>query len=121
MPRGGRVIGVTSSGGTKVIPYYAAVGSSKGALESLFRHYAYELAPKGIIVNCVCPGLVLTDAIDAFPDREARIEKTKAATPSGSLIVPEEVANVISFLCQPEASNIVGQTIVLDGGKTLLS
>jgi len=121
MPRGSKVIAVTSSGGTKVIPYYAAVGSSKGALESLFRHYAYELAPQGIAVNCVCPGLVLTEAIDAFPDREARIEKTKAATPSGSLVVPEEVANVIAFLCQPEADNIIGQTIVLDGGKTLLS
>ena len=104
-----------------MIPYYAAVGSSKGALEALFRHYAYELAPRGIAVNLVCPGLVLTDAIDAFPDREARIEKAVAATPSGALVVPEDVAETIAFLCEPQASQIIGQTIVIDGGKTLLS
>lgn len=121
MPKGARVIGITSSGGTRVIPYYAAVGSSKGALEALFRHYAYELAPKGIAVNLVCPGLVLTDAIEAFPDREARIEKAVAATPSGALVVPENVADTVAFLCEPLASQIVGQTIVVDGGKTLLS
>jgi enoyl-[acyl-carrier protein] reductase III len=121
MPRGSRVIGVTSSGGTRVIPYYAAVGSSKGALESLFRHYAFELAPQGIAVNLVCPGLVLTDAVDAFPDRDARIEKAKAATPTAELVVPEDVAETIVFLCEPQASQIIGQTIVIDGGKTLIS
>ncbi|MGZ3746560.1 MAG: SDR family oxidoreductase [Pseudobdellovibrionaceae bacterium] len=121
MPRGSRVIGITSSGGTRVIPYYAAVGSSKGALESLFRHYASELAPKGIAVNLVCPGLVLTDAVDAFPDRENRINNTKRATPTGELVVPEDVAETVSFLCEPRASQIIGQTIVIDGGKTLLS
>ncbi len=121
MPRGSRVIGITSSGGTRVIPYYAAVGSSKGALEALFRHYAYELAPKGIAVNLVCPGLVLTEAVDAFPDRDARVEKAKAATPSGELVVPEDVAQTVAFLCEPQSSQIIGQTIIIDGGKTLLS
>jgi enoyl-[acyl-carrier protein] reductase III len=121
MPEGSRVIGITSSGGTRVIPYYAAVGSSKGALEALFRHYAYELAPKGIAVNLVCPGLVLTDAIDAFPDRDARIEKARSATPSGALVVSEDVAQTVSFLCQPQAAQIIGQTLIVDGGKSLLS
>lgn len=121
MPRGSRVIGITSSGGTRVIPYYAAVGSSKGALEALFRHYAYELAPKGIAVNLVCPGLVLTEAVDAFPDRDARVDKAKAATPTGELVVPEDVAQTVVFLCEPQSAQIIGQTIVIDGGKTLLS
>lgn len=121
MPKGSRVIGITSSGGTRVIPYYAAVGSSKGALEALFRHYAYELAPKGIAVNLVCPGLVLTEAVDAFPDREARVDRAKAATPSGELVVPEDVAHTVAFLCEPQCSQIIGQTIIVDGGKTLLS
>lgn len=121
MPSGSRIIAVTSSGGTRVIPFYAAVGASKGALESLFRHYASELAPKGIAVNCVCPGLVLTDAVDAFPDRESRVQKTLDSTPSGRLTTPEDVANVIAFLCTPAASQIIGQTLVIDGGKTLSS
>jgi enoyl-[acyl-carrier protein] reductase III len=104
-----------------VIPYYSAIGSSKGALESLFRHYAQELAPRGIAVNCVCPGLVLTDAIDAFPDKEARIQKAVDATPTAHLTTPEDIAELISFLCSPVSSQIVGQNIVIDGGKTLLS
>lgn len=121
IPRGGRVIGVTSSGATRVIPYYAAVGSSKGALEALFRHYAYELAPKGIAVNCVCPGLILTDAVEAFPDKEARLEKSLQATPTGRFTTVEDVAHLVEFLCLPYADQIIGQTIVMDGGKTLLS
>ncbi len=121
MPQGGRIIGVTSSGSTRVIPYYAAVGSSKGALESLFRHYAFELAPQGISVNCICPGLVLTDAVEAFPDKDARLQRTVEATPTGRLTTAEDVAEVALFLCSPVAAQIVGQTIVIDGGKTLSS
>ena len=121
MPAGGRVIGITSSGGTRVIPFYAAVGSSKGALESLFRHYAHEWAPKGIAVNLVCPGLVLTDAVEAFPDKENRTKKSIDATPSGKLSTPEDVAGLVNFLCSEHAGQIIGQTIAIDGGKTLLS
>lgn len=119
--RGSRIIGVTSSGGVRVIPYYTAVGASKGALESLFRHYAYELAPQGIAVNLVCPGLVLTEAVDAFPDKENRIQKSTEATPTKELTTPEDVAYLIEFLCLPTTRQIIGQTIVMDGGKTLLS
>ena len=121
IPSGGRIVGVTSSGGTRVIPYYAAVGASKGALEALFRHYAFELAPQGISVNCVCPGLVLTEAVEAFPDKETRTQKTLEATPTGRLTTPDDVAQLIKFLCSPGAAQLVGQTLVLDGGKTLSS
>lgn len=118
---GGRIIAITSSGGTRVIPFYTAVGASKGALESLFRHYASELAPAGIAVNCVCPGLVETDAVQAFPDKDSRVERTTKMTPTGKLTTPQDVAEVIHFLCTSSAAQIVGQTIVVDGGKTLSS
>lgn len=121
MRTGARIIGITSSGGTRVIPFYSAVGSSKGALEALFRHYAHELAPHGIGVNMICPGLVLTSAVDAFPDRDERIRRATDATPSGRLTTPQDVANVALFLCSAAAEQIVGQTIVVDGGKTLSS
>lgn len=117
--KGGRIIGLTSPGGVRTIPHYSAIGASKGALESLFRHYAVEFAPKGIAVNCVCPGMVMTDAAEAFPDLQKRLNKTLEATPSGRLTEPPEIAHLVHFLCQKQASQIVGQTIVLDGGKTL--
>jgi enoyl-[acyl-carrier protein] reductase III len=120
MPEGSRIIGISSPGATHALPYYAAVGSSKGALEALFRHYARELAPRGISVNLICPGLVATDAIDAFPDKEARVEATIARTPSGRLTTPEDVAQLALFMCSNVASQIVGQTITIDGGRMLV-
>ena len=120
MPNGARIVGVTSAGGTRVIPHYAAIGSSKGALESLFRHYAKELAPKGIAVNLVCPGIVLTDAVDAFLDKEARIKFSLEKTPTHHLTTPDEVAETVCFLATAKAAaQIIGQTLVIDGGMTL--
>lgn len=119
MPEGGRIIGLTSPGGVRAIPHYTAIGASKGALEALFRHWAVELAPRGIAVNLVCPGLVLTDAIRAFPDKERRVAEAERVTPTGRLTTAEEVARVVLFLCGEAASQIIGQTIVVDGGKTL--
>jgi enoyl-[acyl-carrier protein] reductase III len=122
IPAGGRIVGITSNGGTHVIPYYAAVGSSKGALESLFRHYAKELAEKSIAVNLVCPGMVLTDAVEAFPDKETRIQKATEGTPSGRLTTEEDVGELVNFLCTSKvAAQIIGQTLTVDGGKCLLS
>jgi len=119
MREGGRIVGITSHGGTRVIPYYTAVGASKGALESLFRHYAAEFAPKGISVNLVCPGMVLTDAVNAFPEKEQRIERTLAATPSKRLTTVDDVAGVVSFLMSEAGRQVIGQTLTVDGGKTL--
>lgn len=121
IPEGGRIIGVTSPGGVRTIPHYAAIGASKGALESLFRHYAVELAPKKIAVNLVCPGMVMTDAVQAFPGLEERLNLTLSATPTGRLTSPEEVAHMVHFLCLKSSSQIVGQTLVMDGGKGLSS
>ena len=117
-----RIIGITSSGGTHVIPYYAAVGSSKGALESLFRHYAAELAPRKIAVNLVCPGMVMTEAIEAFPDRNERVENCLRDTPTRKLTEADEVADLVSFLATSRAgSQIIGQTFRIDGGRCIKS
>ncbi|MBW1912369.1 MAG: SDR family oxidoreductase [Deltaproteobacteria bacterium] len=121
MRKGGRIIGVTSPGGSRVIPHYAAIGASKGALESLFRHYAREFAQEGIIVNLVCPGMVMTDAKKAFPELKRRLETTLQHTPTGELTRPDQVAALVMFLCSEAASQIVGQTIVIDGGKGLIA
>jgi enoyl-[acyl-carrier protein] reductase III len=119
IPGGGRIVGLTSAGSVRTAPFYAAVGCSKAALEALFRHYAVELAPRGITVNLVSPGLVLTGALDAFPDREQRIAATEAATPTGRLTTPQEVAALVRFLASGAAAQITGQTLVVDGAKGL--
>jgi enoyl-[acyl-carrier protein] reductase III len=117
---GGNIVAVSSLGSVRAIPNYAAVGASKAALESLIRHLALELAPKKISVNAVSAGLVDTDALKHFPNREKMLEASQAKTPTGRLTTPDDVADVVLFLCSPLASQIQGQTIVVDGGYSIL-
>lgn len=122
-PRGGgAIVSLSSPGGSRVLPEYVVVGASKAALESITRYLAVELAPKNIVVNCVSPGVVLTDALQHFSaTREGTsvIDQALANTPAGRLVTPEDVAQVVAFLCSPAAHMIRGQTIVVDGGMTL--
>jgi enoyl-[acyl-carrier protein] reductase III len=120
MPSDSRIIGLTSAGGTRTIPFYAAVGSSKGALDSLFRHWAVEVAPRGIAVNLVCPGMVLTDAVEAFPDKDQRISACLKNTPTGKMTTSSDIAELVGFLCSSRmGGQIIGQTFIVDGGKCI--
>ena len=119
---GGTIVAISSPGSHRVLPDYVAVGASKAALEALTRYLAIELAPKNIIVNAVAPGIVLTDALQHFAalgDPEV-IPRAVANTPAGRLVQPEDVAEVVAFLCSPAAAMIRGQVIVVDGGYTLI-
>ena len=105
-----------------MLPDYVVVGASKAALEAVTRYLAIELASKGIVVNAVSPGLVLTEALkyfDSVKEQEALIERAIALTTAGRLVTPEDVAEVVAFLCSPSASMIRGQIILVDGGFTL--
>lgn len=119
--RGGKIIAVSSLGAIRAIPQYAAVGSSKAALESLVRHLAVELAPKNININVLSAGVVDTDALSHFPHRDELLETSRIRTPAGRLVTPEDVADVALFLCSPMAKMIHGQTIVVDGGYSILA
>jgi len=120
LARGSAIVPISSAGARRAVPAYAAIGSSKAALESLARHMAAEMAPEGIRVNIVAPGTVLTEAWDAFPDKEARLAEALARTPSGRLVTPEEVASLVAFLLSPASCGIVGQTLVIDGGAGIV-
>lgn len=118
---GGHIVAISSPGSVRVMPDYVAVGASKAALESLTRYLAVELAEANIVVNAVAPGLVLTDALKHFSvlgDPQV-IERAVANTPAGRVVTPEDVANLVAFLCSPAAYMIRGQVITIDGGYTL--
>jgi NAD(P)-dependent dehydrogenase (short-subunit alcohol dehydrogenase family) len=114
--KGSSIVAVSSWGALRALPCYSLVGSSKGALESLARHLALELAPRGIRVNILAAGAVLTDAWKAVPNSEARIAETICRTPAGRLATTEEIAYGAQFLCSDAAAGIIGHTLVLDGG-----
>jgi enoyl-[acyl-carrier protein] reductase III len=118
MPAGASIVGISSLGAQRVLDDYALVGTSKAALESLVRYLAVELGPRGIRVNAVSGGVVDTDALQFFPDREAMLE-LGADNPAGRLVTPDDIAASVTFLCSPEADMIRGQTIVVDGGFSL--
>jgi enoyl-[acyl-carrier protein] reductase III len=119
MPAGSTIVGVSSLGSTRVLENYTLVGTSKAALESLVRYLAVELAPRGIRVNAVSAGVVETDALQHFPNREQMLEEGHARTPAGRLVTPEDLAGVVAFLCSPEAEMIRGHTLIVDGGYSL--
>ncbi len=116
MREGGRIIGLSSLGAIRAIPHYAFVGASKAALESVARSLAQELGPRGIRVNTVSAGVVDTDALKHFPNREQLLDEYARRTPAGPTLTPEDVANAVYLLCLPEASMITGHTLVVDGG-----
>lgn len=118
---GGRIISITSPGSQRVMQDYVMVGASKAALESLTRYLAVELAPKNIVVNAISPGIVETDVFQHFEamQKEGIMDKVVQNTPAGRLVTPNDVANLVAFLCSPAADMIRGQIITIDGGLTL--
>jgi enoyl-[acyl-carrier protein] reductase III len=118
---GGRIVALTSPGSQRVVQHYAVMGASKAALEALVRYWAVELAPEGIVVNAVSPGMIDTDSVRQLSSPDALLELVRRQTPAGRLATPEDVAGLVAFLCSPEAQMIVGQTLVIDGGYSHLA
>ena len=116
MREGGRMIALSSLGAYRAIPQYAFIGASKAALESVVRSLAQELGPRGIRVNTVSAGVVDTDALKYFPNRELLLAEYARRAPAGPTLTPEDVANAVYLLCLPEAAMITGHTLIVDGG-----
>lgn len=98
---------------------FPATAAAKAALESLSRSLAYELAPKGVTVNCVAPGFTRKVGGHAALSDEGW-QAAARATPSGRIAEPEDVAAVIVFLLSRPAAHVTGQVIRVDGGLSLL-
>lgn len=115
---GGKIVNISSLGSFLVWSRYAAVGVSKAALEALTRYLAIELAPRRICVNAVSASGVRTAALERYV-LAGQSPLGAAGTPAGRMVAPEDVANVVAFLCSEDASMIRGQTIIVDGGTSI--
>lgn len=117
---GGKIVSISSLGSIRYLKNYTVVGVSKAALESLTRYLAVELAAKGISVNAVSGGAVDTEALMHFPNREELLKEAKEKTPAGRMVEIDDMVNCVMFLLSDQSSMIRGQTIIVDGGISLL-
>lgn len=114
MPRGGSIVNIAST--VAMTGYYnAAYSASKWALRGLTRSAALELAPRGVRVNCVCPGVVDTEMIHDSPALVAALQQV---IPMQRRAAPEQIAEVVAFLLGPQSSYVTGADIAVDGGVT---
>lgn len=119
MREGGAIVNLSSIG-AGLAPYgYAAVGTSKAAMESLTRYLAVELGPRGIRVNAASGGPLEGETFRRFAAQHSAREAICDATPLGRLGSAEELAEVAVFLASAAASWITGQVVVADGGLSL--
>ncbi|MEL6842069.1 MAG: SDR family oxidoreductase [Bacteroidota bacterium] len=115
---GGSILFMSSVTGHQAHPQLSAYGMSKAALEMLAKGLSVELAEHGIRVNCVAPGATLTERTEEDPDYRAEWSRI---TPSGRPCTPADIAEAALFLLSPQARQITGQALIVDGGWTSVS
>ena len=120
MTRGGRIYAMTSTGSTRVLPFYGPVSAAKAALESHIRQLASELAPRGITANAIRAGVTDTPALQKIPGHEAIVAAAKSRNPSGRMTTPEDVARALVVLSHPDTYWITGNVIGVDGGEDIV-
>jgi NAD(P)-dependent dehydrogenase (short-subunit alcohol dehydrogenase family) len=117
---GGTIVNISSIHAFTVTPDYETYETAKAAVIQLTRGLARDLGPDGIRVNCICPGLIVTERIGARQAAQpGREQFLKSIHPLRRLGTPADIAAVVLFLASPAASFITGQPIVVDGGITL--
>ncbi|MBS4220143.1 enoyl-[acyl-carrier-protein] reductase FabL [Bacillus sp. FJAT-49711] len=117
---GGKIVSLSSLGSIRYLENYTTVGVSKAAVEALTRYLAVELSAKNIVVNAVSGGAIDTDALKHFPNREELLEDARKHTPAGRMVEIDDIVKSIMFLVSEDASMIRGQTIIVDGGRSIL-
>lgn len=116
----GSIVNNSSTGGIVGNPGLGPYHATKHGVLGLTKSAALENAKKGIRINAVCPGLIMTPMIDAMvQDKPDILDFFTAAIPMGRAGAPEDVANAVMFLCSDQANFITGQRIVIDGGTTV--
>jgi 3-oxoacyl-[acyl-carrier protein] reductase len=117
---GGRIVNLSSvAGRIGVAGGRSLYGATKAAIDSLTRSWALELAPRKILVNAVAPGYITTDMTEDFFKDPAMLESAIRRQPMGKIGTPEEVADLVVFLCSEGSRFITGQSINVSGGSII--
>lgn len=114
------VVALTYRGSQQVMDGYGIMGPAKAALECFVRYLATELGPRGIRINSVSPGPILTLSASVFPDIEARIEAAARRSPMRQRTTHAQVAEVVGFLLGAGAAGVTGQCVGVDQGLSVL-
>ncbi|WP_435244223.1 SDR family oxidoreductase [Streptomyces sioyaensis] len=123
MDDGGRIVALSSYGSIRAYPTYAALGGMKAAIEAWVRYMAVEFAPYGINVNAVNGGLIDSDSlayfygVDGMPDMRGVLDRIPAGRPG----TVQEMADTVAFLLGAGAGYVTGQTLVVDGGLSVVA
>jgi 3-oxoacyl-[acyl-carrier protein] reductase len=117
---GARIVNISSvAGRIGVVGGRSLYGATKAAIDSLTRNWALELAPRKILVNAVAPGYVTTDMTADYFSDPAIFDRAMGRHPLGRMATPEDVADVVAFLCSDGARFITGQSINVSGGSVI--
>lgn len=119
LARGSKIYAMTSSGSTRVVPYYGAVSAAKSALESHIRQLALELAKYGITANCIRAGVTYTPALRKIPGHETMIDLALSQIPAKRLTQPADVAKFISAMATSDEEWATGNVFNVDGGEMI--
>jgi enoyl-[acyl-carrier protein] reductase III len=119
MDDGGAIVAISSLGARRVYDAYGAFGTAKAAIEALVRYLAVEYGPRGIRVNCVAGGVVVTDLFKAIPEWEAIAAASAERAPLRTVLDPDDIGAAVAFFASDAAARITGQTLVVDAGFTL--
>ncbi|MEI6374954.1 MAG: SDR family oxidoreductase [Actinomycetes bacterium] len=116
-----RIVLITSITGPRTgIAGLAHYGATKAGQEGFARSAALELAPVGITVNCVAPGTIATEGLLALYTEPGVLEEVATSIPVGRVGTPADIAHAVAFLASPDACYITGQSIVVDGGNSIV-
>ncbi len=113
----GNIINISSIWGNNGASCEAVYSASKGGINAFTKALAQELAPSGIRVNAICPGVIKTDMLNCFSEED--IKNLEEETPLGRIGATEDVANMVDFILSDKASFVTGQIITVDGGFSL--
>ena len=118
--RKGRIVNISSIAGVIVRTNQIGYCSAKAAVVHFSRCLAVEMAPHGVTVNCICPGMTRTEMlVQGARERKMNLEAMTARIPAGRMALPEDHANLVAYFASEEAGHVTGQVVCVDGAQSL--